>query len=156
MKQDINDAAGVKFPPPLIFIIIIVLAYGIHRIYPIPICACITGKYIGSALIFSALALIFYISRIFKKHQTNIEPWKSTNAIISSGIYAYSRNPVYLAFCIATVGIGLYIDSLWVVTSFIPSLFLVYLLAVRKEENYLEMKFGEEYKTYRQRVRRWI
>ncbi|MCJ8304221.1 isoprenylcysteine carboxylmethyltransferase family protein, partial [Shewanella sp.] len=91
-----------------------------------------------------------------KRVKTNIEPWKPTTKIISTGIYAYSRNPIYLAFCTIPLGLGLFFSHIWLMLSVIPACISVYYLAIRPEEAYLTEKFGDEYLAYRSRVRRWL
>ena len=157
MKSDKDEkGAEVKFPPPLIFIFSLFFAYGVHYYYPIKIGVSYEIKYVGVVLVLLALCLIIYISRIFKRVVTNIEPWKPTTAIISTGIYAYSRNPIYVAFCLVPIGVGIILNSFWLLCSFLPSALIVYFVAIKKEETYLEQKFGTEYQQYKKRVRRWL
>ncbi|MBL4818923.1 MAG: isoprenylcysteine carboxylmethyltransferase family protein [Deltaproteobacteria bacterium] len=85
-----------------------------------------------------------------------MEPWKPTTQIISSGIYAYSRNPMYIAFGIVTIGTGIILNSLWITLSFIPSIVVIFFIAIKKEELYLENKFGQDYLSYKAKVRRWF
>ncbi len=153
-----GDAKGaaVKFPPPIIFILLMGLAYGIERFVPLAIGQMPWLVPLGLALVLAALAAIFYISRIFNRAQTHIEPWKPTSSIITTGIYAWSRNPIYLLFCVFTVGMGCLLNSIWVLLSFLPSAYLVLHIAIKPEEAYLERKFGQEYLDYKARVRRWL
>jgi protein-S-isoprenylcysteine O-methyltransferase Ste14 len=76
--------------------------------------------------------------------------------VIQSGIYRYSRNPIYLSFCIATIGAALLIDSWWGLIAVAPLVYLLQLLVIRKEESYLQTKFGDPYRDYLRRVRRWL
>ena len=92
----------------------------------------------------------------FIQAKTKIEPWHPTTTIIQKGLYRYSRNPVYLSFCIATVGVGLVLNSWWVVASVMLLKSLLERLVISREEAYLERKFGEHYFEYKQRVRRWL
>ena len=92
----------------------------------------------------------------YKKKETEIEPTKTTSKIITSGLYKYSRNPVYLILCAVPIGIGLIFQTYWAMLSFIPSLIIVYFTAIKKEEKYLEKKFGKEYLDYKKKVRRWL
>ncbi len=153
-----NDEKGaaIKLPPLLIFLILLLIGYGTHYLYPVNIGIRSELKYVGILLILSAVAFIFYISRIFASAKTNIEPWKPTTKIISTGIYAYSRNPIYVAFCLIPIGIGIVLDSFWIIISFFPSIVLVYFIAIKKEEAYLEQKFSAEYLQYKNSVRRWL
>lgn len=157
MKSEIDEkGAKVKFPPPLIFIFLLLFAYGVHYFYPINIGVSYEVKYAGVVIVLLALGLIIYISRIFKRVATNIEPWKPTTTIISTGIYAYSRNPIYVAFCLVPIGVGIILNSFWLLCSFLPAALIVYFVAIKKEETYLEQKFGTEYQQYKKRVRRWL
>ena len=153
--QDIKGA-GVKFPPPLIFIAAILTGYAMHYILPLPVSNASEIMIGGIVLLAIALIIIIIASRTFRQVKTHIEPWKPTSVIVSSGIFAVSRNPIYLAFCWANIGIGMILNSWWVLLSFIPAAVLVYLIAIRPEEDYLERKFGDEYLAYKSRVRRWL
>lgn len=156
MHNNDKKGAAVKFPPPLIFIFLIFIAYAIHTIIPIGIGITSPFTYLGIVIIILALVLLVFISQTFTRVKTHIEPWKPTSAIIATGIYAYSRNPIYMAFCLVPIGVGIITNSLWILFSFLPSVLLVYFMAIKKEEAYLEEKFGEEYLQYKNSVRRWI
>ena len=110
----------------------------------------------GVVVILIGLAVVVAASRTFKNVDTNIEPWKPTSKIVSDGVFAYSRNPIYVAFCLAPIGIGLLVGSFWVLMSFVPAAITVYFVAIKKEEAYLEKKFGDEYLAYKSNVRRWV
>ena len=81
----------------------------------------------------------------FKKNETEIEPSKTTSKIITSGLYKYSRNPVYIILCAGQIGLGFIFMTYWSMLAFIPALIVIYFTAVKKEEQYLEKKFGQEY-----------
>ena len=100
--------------------------------------------------------MIVVIGLRFRKARTHIEPWKPSTALVTSGLFSFSRNPIYLAFCIITVGVGLLVNSLWVVISALPVAVLIQELVIRKEAAYLENQFGDEYLEYKNRVRRWF
>ena len=103
-----------------------------------------------------ALIVILVAAQSFRRANTSIEPWHPASSIITSGIYRFSRNPIYLAFCWATIGIGMILNSWWVVASFIPAAVLIHLFIIKREEVYLEAKFGEQYLRYKSRVGRWF
>lgn len=151
-----KNGASVKFPPPIVFILSILMAYGIQYLIAIEIRNIPLLLYIGSIFVALGLAILLIATVSFKRAQTNIKPWKPTSQIISSGIFAYSRNPIYLSFCVITIGIGLIDNNLWVTLSFIPSIIVIYFIAIKKEELYLENKFGQEYLAYKEKVRRWF
>ena len=113
-------------------------------------------RYLGVILCLIALYLVISLGLRFRREATSIEPWKPTTKIMSTGHYAYSRNPIYVAFCFIVIGIGLFQSSFWILISFIPAAFTVFQTAIAKEEKYLEKKFGEEYRNYKNSVRRWL
>ncbi len=155
-SEDDKKGPSVKFPPPLIFLFLMIAAYGVHIIHPVDMASLPTLKYTGLLIVVLGFTVIILISRSFKRANTSIEPWKPTTAIISNGVYTYSRNPIYLALCLITIGMGFFLNSLWVLLSVIPAAVLVYYIAIKKEEAYLEKKFGDEYLQYKNKVRRWL
>jgi protein-S-isoprenylcysteine O-methyltransferase Ste14 len=147
---------AVKFPPPLVFLSLLLVGYGLHQIAPISLGMPLWGKILGSALIIAGMCSLFVLLMTYLRNKTSIEPWKPTTHIITSGLYAWSRNPIYASFCLLTIGVGLFLNSLWIVLSFLPASVLVYYLAIKKEEAYLEAKFGAQYLRYKDKVRRWL
>lgn len=154
--MDDSRGAGVRIPPPLVFIFFILCGLGLGTLYPLDIHFPALLTYLGAAMSVLGLMVLLYLATLFKRVKTNIEPWKPTSKIISTGIYAYSRNPIYLAFCTIPLGLGLFFSHIWLMLSVIPACIGVYYLAIRAEEAYLTEKFGDEYLAYRSRVRRWL
>lgn len=148
--------AGVKFPPPFIFLSTAIIGYMIELLRPTSIGE--NGKILIGGTVFITLSLIIIAiaAFTFRRVKTHLEPWKPTSTIVSDGIFAISRNPIYLAFCIANIGLGMLLNSWWILFSFIPTAILIYIIAIRPEEVYLERKFGGEYLDYKMRVRRWL
>jgi protein-S-isoprenylcysteine O-methyltransferase Ste14 len=110
----------------------------------------------SGALILFGLGLIGYCARQFKRAQTCIEPWRATSSIITNGPYRYSRNPIYLGFAIAGVGIALAFNTCWMLLSVLAFVLIANKLVIEKEETYLEGKFGEAYLNYQRATRRWF
>ena len=137
-------------------LILLLAAYGVQHFWPLGIGSSSGIKYIGVGVGMLGVGIVVLVSRSFKRAETNIEPWKPTTKIISTGFYAYSRNPVYAGYCLVTIGMGVFLNNFWILISFIPSAVLVYYIAIRKEEAYLEKKFGAEYTHYKTKVRRWL
>jgi len=155
-----KKGAAVKFPPPLIFFCLMLFGYGIQYLYPLTIEETIGEslaiRYFAIVMILIGMSIALYSLFQFFKAKTHVEPWQPTTSIITSGLFAYSRNPIYLSFCMLTIGTSIAFNNLWMLLSTIPSAYLVYVIAIKKEEQYLEKKFGEEYLAYKTKVRRWI
>ncbi|MBK8148592.1 MAG: isoprenylcysteine carboxylmethyltransferase family protein [Acidobacteria bacterium] len=156
MSEKRKDNPGVIAPPPLIFATGLIVGGFVAWHYPRPIMASGAAVVLGCLLVLFGLVVIFVAWRQMKAAKTNIEPWHPTTAILDSGIYAVSRNPIYVAMVEIYLGFSLIFNSVW----FLPFLPLVVLAihfgVIRREERYLEAKFGEEYLDYKSRVRRWI
>jgi len=88
--------------------------------------------------------------------KTTIDPNVHSSKIVTSGIYAYSRNPIYLGWFVLIAGRGFMNASLLVLLVAVTMLLLLYWAVIVEEEKYLESKFGEEYLSYKKRVRRWL
>jgi len=147
---------GVKLPPPLVFTVALLVSALLQASWPVGLSDLAMIRYLGVALCVSSIIALLDMVLMFRRHKTSIKPWKPTAQVLSHGPYAFSRNPIYLGFCFLAVGIGLVLNSLWMTLSFIPAAFIVLHTAILKEEKYLENKFGEEYRHYKKRVRRWL
>lgn len=134
----------------------IACGYGIDQIYPLAVSRSVRLDIAGYLLIAIALTIILTAAWSFYRFKTHLEPWRPTSKVISSGIFRYSRNPIYTGFVIATAGAGLVLNSWWVIFAVLPLVALLYVLVIRLEESYLLGKFGDEYAHYQQRVRRWL
>ena len=102
MKED-KTGASVKFPPPLVFILWIGVGYGLHFFFPLDIGNSTGIHYVGSGVVLSGLLIVIFAHQSFNNSETRIEPWKPTTKIISTGIYEYSRNAIFGAFCVISV-----------------------------------------------------
>lgn len=156
MKID-QDSAHVKFPPPFMLLASIVLGGLLHLLYPLYLVPTMNFRWaLATVFICSGLGTILYCASLFKKVKTNIEPWKPTSRIVANKFYRFSRNPIYLSFILTGLGAAFAVNSLWIALLQIPLIVALRVLVINKEEHYLEQKFGEEYRSYKNQVRRWI
>jgi protein-S-isoprenylcysteine O-methyltransferase Ste14 len=155
LKAD-NDSAHVKIPPPFILLFNVLLGALANWAWPSPFISESLRWPLGAIFIAVGISLIISCSRLFKKAQTKIEPWKTTSHIVTTGIYGRSRNPIYLSFILVGFGIAFSVNSLWIALMQISVVLLIQKFVIEKEERYLESKFGEEYRIYKCQVRRWI
>lgn len=158
MSDEKRDNPGVVAPPPAIYFAGLVAGLIFNYFFPAAIVFLPRTVGIIAGIVFVAIAgfVIFAAFRAFSAAKTNVEPWKPTKAIVSSGVYGFSRNPIYLAMTLLYVGVALLLDSLWVLLFAVPLLFLINFGVILREEKYLTAKFGKEYLDYKQRVRRWL
>jgi protein-S-isoprenylcysteine O-methyltransferase Ste14 len=92
----------------------------------------------------------------FRRAGTRPEPWKPVTAFVTSGPYRFTRNPMYVGFTLIYLGVAAMVNTAWPLW-FLPAIFLtMHFGVVRREEAYLERRFGDDYRAYRDRVRRWL
>jgi protein-S-isoprenylcysteine O-methyltransferase Ste14 len=92
----------------------------------------------------------------FQAHGPGPEAWKPTPEMVVSGPYRFSRNPMYLGLTCIQIGLGLALNNLWISLLAAFSLLAVHFIAVLPEERYLTEKFGESYRSYLVKVRRYL
>jgi protein-S-isoprenylcysteine O-methyltransferase Ste14 len=153
-----RDTAGVIAPPPLLFLGTLLLALAIGRLWqgvptrlPWP-----ARALLALALLAGAVALLAGALGRFRAARTPPQPWKPTKAIVDTGVYGVTRNPMYVAFTLVYAALALALDSGLALLLLPALLLLVQWGVIAREERYLEAKFGDEYRAYRGRVRRWL
>ena len=87
---------------------------------------------------------------------TNIRPNLPAKAIVTSGPFRFSRNPLYCSLTLLYLGLSAFLNTWWSLILLVPLLLVMHVGVVRREERYLERKFGEEYRRYRSSVRRYL
>ena len=147
------------FPfPPLIFGIAVLVSFGLWWSFAWPIFD--FGRWVfvalGLAVIAGGVAIAVAAGRLFTKAGTAVRPDKRTKVIVDTGIFAYTRNPMYLGMILVLEGLGLAMNSFWFWLAVPIAGFALVKLAIEREERYLTAKFGAVYTDYQARVRRWI
>ena len=152
------DHAGVRVPPPLIFLGLVLIGPLVDRLFgiaPLHIAQPVRSILV-ILLVVTGLAIVLAAIRNFARAGTRVEPWAPSSAIVSNGIYRFTRNPMYIGMALVMLGLALVIGSPASVVMVAVGLIIVDLFVIRREEAYLEAKFGEDYRAYRTRVRRWL
>jgi protein-S-isoprenylcysteine O-methyltransferase Ste14 len=151
-----EDHPGVPIAPPLLFVLPIVAALALEWFLPTSF-ARDAFRWMPGALFFAigiALAVSGFITQ--KRAGTDPIPFNPTTQIVVHGAYRFTRNPMYLGFALCTFGLAILVDSEWMLFAVPIGLVLIDRLIIAREERYLERKFGEQYLSYKHRVRRWI
>ncbi len=151
-----KDNPNVIGPPPVIYLSGLLIGGVISWFFPIGFLPKSLAVIAGIALAGTGLTIILTAIWQMRRAQTNVEPWKPTTAILDSGLYAVSRNPIYAAMCLIYVGISFLFNSFWFLPPLVAVLLIVHYGVILREEKYIERKFGDEYLNYKNRVRRWI
>ena len=154
-----RDNAGVIAPPPLLALAAIVfrlLLDGLFPAYMLTVLLDFDQRLpIGLALMAAGLALVVAANLSFRAAGTHPEPWKPSTRIVTTGIFAWLRNPMYVGGTVALVGLAILIASDWMVVTTIIMAVVIHFGVVRREERYLATKFGNAYRDYCARVSRY-
>ena len=110
---------------------------------------------LGAVLLVLGASMPYRVRRAFASAGTNIRPDQPTTALVTTGLFAHTRNPVYVGGCLALLGVALLLGSAWIVVLMVPALRLLHYGVVLREEAYLERKFGAAYRNYRASVPRY-
>lgn len=151
------ETAGVIAPPPIIFLAALVLGFIAQVLWPLPLLTHGTAaRIVGGILAAAGLALSAWVMRSFGRASTPVTPWKESRRLVVSGPYRFSRNPDYVGQALLTAGLALLLGAPWALLALPPALLLVRYGVIAREERYLERRFGDDYRRYRQQVRRWL
>jgi protein-S-isoprenylcysteine O-methyltransferase Ste14 len=150
------DNPGVVAPPPLIFAGGLGAGLMVNRLRPTPLLPPALSKVFGWPLVVFGLLLGLWGFLEMRRAGTNVDPYHPTTAIVEAGPYRYTRNPLYVGMALIYSGVAARANALPAALLLPAVLHLVDRGVVRREERYLEGKFGEEYRRYKGRVRRWI
>ena len=141
--------------PPVVYLVSILMGFALNAMWPVKLLP-LALEPLGLLLIVLAIALFALSVREFRRAQTPIRTRKPVTAVIRTGPYRFSRNPIYLSFTLLQLGLGTWANSAWIVGMLIPTLVLMSSGVIDREERYMAEKFGEEYLRYTAAVRRWI
>jgi protein-S-isoprenylcysteine O-methyltransferase Ste14 len=156
---DSRDTARVIAPPPLIAIGVVLIGLALDRLSPIGFAGAVVPRpaqvAIGSALVmFAAWPMARALWR-FRLAGTDTEPWKPSRALVTRGIYKRTRNPMYQAFGLFILGVAFAFASDWTFLLLPFGALIIHFGVVRREERYLEAKFGDDYRRLKASVPRY-
>ena len=146
----------VKFPPPVFYLVMIVIGIGINSVVPLQWQTGFFAVWLGIAVIGLGLMTIAWTAFEFRRHQTTIMPHKASSRIIQMGPFRVSRNPIYVCFTLIQLGVGIALGNIWILLLILPTIWIMTRFVIEREEAFLKQAFGEEYIAYLGRVRRWV
>jgi protein-S-isoprenylcysteine O-methyltransferase Ste14 len=152
-----GDHPGVSVHPPLFFLCALLLGVVIDdRVRRLPIFHSDQWRWLGGIALLCGVALVAVGRKTMVKHGTNVNPTLPTLAIVESGPFRFTRNPLYVGLTGIYIGLSLLLNTWWSLFLLIPVWLVMHFAVVRREEAYLESKFGQNYLNYRGRVRRYL
>jgi protein-S-isoprenylcysteine O-methyltransferase Ste14 len=154
-----NDHADVAVMPPLLFLGALLGGTLLSYLMPIgPGLGSANGLALAVGFTFVALGfvLVALSFRNFQHAGTSVVPTEPSTALVMTGPYRFTRNPIYIGFVLAYFGFAIVLTSMWVLLLLIPVLAILRRGVVVPEEAYLRRKFGDAYRKYQARVPRWL
>ena len=153
---DEQDNPGIRVPPPLIYLLPLILGLLLDRRWHVPFSPRGVARIIGWPLIGGAVVLNMWFLRTIRDAEVPIRTDKPVPRLTTDGPFGYSRNPAYLALAMIYAGIAVLRNSLWVILLLPAVMLVIQREVIGREERYLERTFGEEYLDYKASVRRWV
>lgn len=151
-----TDVSSIRLPPPAIYVAGFLIGVAIELAWPLgalPAALALAAGLIGGAL---WLALDVSAMMLFQRAGTGVAPTTPTTGLVTYGPYRVTRNPMYVGMAFLYIGLALALGAIWSLAVLPMVLVIVDRLVIAREERFLEAKFGEAYREYKRRVRRWL
>jgi len=142
--------------PPVLFVIAASLMLLTHYCLPVLQFACAPYRWFGLPLLVAGLGIAERHKRLFHRVGTNINTFDEPGKLVTDGMFRVSRNPMYLGFVLALLGLSVILCSLTPLIIALSFIVITDRWYIAFEEKAMLRKFGEQYTTYKKRVRRWI
>lgn len=153
-----TDSPGVFIPPPLFFASIFLLSFLLQKWMPVSRTFFHTEAAWIAGIFFIIACMIIGGTAVlqFFKTRNTVVTVKPANSLQTSGIYSFSRNPMYLSLTSLYTGLALLYGNWWTLILIPVAVIIITLLVIKPEERYLVRAFGESYGEYKKQVRRWL
>ena len=155
-----RDAAGGHPAATFLYLGCLLLGFALDRL--LPLAPYVSGGHAASvrwqavALILIGVAIVAAGVRNFSRADTPVPSNQPVRALVTTGIHGWSRNPIYVGMLLLYAGIGTAARSPWVLILALPLVIVLRYGVIAREETYLERRFGDAYRDYKARVRRWL
>jgi protein-S-isoprenylcysteine O-methyltransferase Ste14 len=153
-----NDNPGIYIPPPLLYVATFFAAVLIQRLLPLnkTFFNTTTSKVIGAVIILIGLFFNFPALRQFFKTKNTVVTIKPANSLQTTGIYSVTRNPMYISLLLFYTGLSFIFGNWWNLVLLPFLILIVQEYVIKREEKYLDRRFGQQYFDYKAKVRRWL
>jgi protein-S-isoprenylcysteine O-methyltransferase Ste14 len=158
-QADDTAVARVIARPPFLYLTCLLLGLSLDRLLPLPLIlpeVALIRWAVGGGLILIGVAIMAAGIRNFSRAATPVPSNQPVRALVTTGIHGWSRNPIYVGMSLLYAGIGIGARSPWVLILALPLVIILRYRVVAREETYLERRFGDAYREYKARVRRWL
>jgi protein-S-isoprenylcysteine O-methyltransferase Ste14 len=142
--------------PPTYLYAAIGLMVALHFLLPLATLCPVPWNFLGFIPLLAGVALNIAADRAFKRAQTTVKPYEESQTLVTDGVFARSRNPMYLGMVLALSGIGMLLGTLSPFLVIIPFAAAMHAVFIRAEERMLAATFGDAWTAYTRQVRRWL
>ena len=156
MVNDEQDNPGILLPPPLTYLLPLVFGLLLDRRIHIPFLPRSLARTLGWPLLSGGVLLNGWFVFTMRHTDTPIDPRKPVSKLVTDGPFRYTRNPAYLSMTTIYAGVATLRNALWPMLLLPLVVYVIQRDQIEREERYMEHVFGEEYLTYKARVRRWV
>ena len=150
------DRPDVVAFPGMLYALAFATAYGLNLAWPLPFLPPAVARLAGAGLGIVGAILILWGIASMRRAQTNIYPSLPAMALVTAGPFRFTRNPLYLALAILYLGLTAEFNTAWGLAVFVPLAIVMHYGVILREERYLERKFGQPYRDYCAKVRRYL
>jgi protein-S-isoprenylcysteine O-methyltransferase Ste14 len=154
-----SQSSGVRIFPPGVYLGGLIVGYAVEWLWPLPIAPgrlAVAVRTVGLVVLIVGLVLVAAAAMRFRRAGTPLNPTEPTVALVLDGPYQFTRNPIYLGFALVLGGLALLGNALWPLIAIVPVTWVIQTQVIAREEAYLATKFGNDYRAFRSRVRRWL
>jgi protein-S-isoprenylcysteine O-methyltransferase Ste14 len=141
--------------PPVVFLCAILLGIALDRAWPLPFLPSAL-QLLGPLIALCAVLLFVFSYLEFRAAGTSVRGSKRSTAIVRTGPYRFSRNPIYLSFILLVLGLLFWLNNLWLLGTLVPAVAFIAAVVIPREEQFLERNFRDQYLSYKASVRRWL
>lgn len=145
-----------KVLPPTYFLAAVALTVALHFLFPVATFIPLTWRFAGLLPIAAGIALNLAADRQFERRNTTVKPFQESSALVTDGVFRWSRNPMYLGMVLIVSGIAIIEGSVspWIVVAALAV--LLDRIFILREEKMLQEAFGTVFQQYKKRIRRWL
>jgi protein-S-isoprenylcysteine O-methyltransferase Ste14 len=141
--------------PPIIFLLAILFGIALNCLWPLPFRPSLLW-WLGPWFTGCAVLLFLLSFREFRAAGTSVRGTERTTAIVRTGPYRFSRNPIYVSFVLLVLGLSVWLNNLWLLGTLVPAVGIIRTIVIPREERFLDHTFHEQYASYKATVRRWL
>lgn len=141
--------------PPIVFLSAILVGIALNRAWPLPFRPSILW-WVGPLFTGCAVLLFLLSYWEFRAAGTPVRGSERTTAIVRTGPYRFSRNPIYVSFILLVFGLSVWLNNLWLLVTLVPAIGFIATVVISREGRFLEDNFAEQYASYKATVRRWL